>query len=195
MRIVLNIAVALLLLCTSCSKQEDIIFAQHEQMVKYLTTTLKLVAEEELGNVLDENPPFYSTIDRYVYRHVVNYYDAGRKAQKEVVWGSTVEFHFDAYLVENGRPTDIYWSNTEATFERFRRENTNFTVDWSTEPLRVTLGATEMIEGLNIALPGCREKDSVQLFITSNLAYGKKIVGEVPKNTAVAWYLKIDKVE
>lgn len=190
----INIALLALLLCASCTKVEDILMAQHEQMVKYLTG-LGLVAEENLDDIIDKDPLFYSTFDRYVYRHIVNYYDEGRDGRPEVKWGSTLELYFDAYIVENGRPTTIYWSNTPATFEKFREENPNFTVDWSTEPLRVTLGATEMIEGLNIALPGCRERDSVQLFITSNLAYGKKIVGEVPKNTAVAWYVRIDKVE
>ena len=30
--------------------------------------------------------------------------------------------------------------------------------------------------------------------MTSNLAYGKNLIGVVPKNSMVAWYLKIEKV-
>jgi FKBP-type peptidyl-prolyl cis-trans isomerase len=68
------------------------------------------------------------------------------------------------------------------------------TLDWSTDPLVVTLGTTAILEGLERALPGCREADSVQVYMTSNLAYGKQLVGVVPKNSMVAWYMKILKV-
>ena len=183
-----------MLLCAACDK-EDIRFAQHEAIVKYLTSTLGLVAEENIGDVIEDNPHFYSTFGRYAYRYIPTYYDEGRDSRAEVAWGDTVELYFDAYVIENGKPTTIYWSNTEATFAKFRSENPDFTVDWSTEPLRVTLGQTEMLEGLNMTLPGCREKDSVQVFMTYDLAYGKKIVGMVPKKSAVAWYMKINKVE
>ena len=67
-------------------------------------------------------------------------------------------------------------------------------LEWSIEPLKVTLGETDMIEGLELALEGCREKDSVQVYMTSNLAYGRKNLGSVPKNSMVAWYMKIEKV-
>jgi hypothetical protein len=30
--------------------------------------------------------------------------------------------------------------------------------------------------------------------MTSSLAYGKAIVGSVPKNSMVAWYMRIEKV-
>ena len=57
-----------------------------------------------------------------------------------------------------------------------------------------TLGSTAILEGLEHVLPGCHEADSVQVFMTSNLAYGKNLIGVVPKNSMIAWYLKIEKV-
>ena len=193
MRKVLYILVAAVVLCAACNK-EDLRFAQHEAIVKYLTS-IGLVAEENVGDVIEDNPQFYSTFGRYAYRYIPTYYDAGRESRAEVEWGNTIEIYFDAYVIENGKPTTIYWSNTEEMYRKFRSENPDFTVDWSTDPLRITLGETEILEGLNMTLPGCREKDSVQVFMTYDLAYGKKIVGTVPKNSAVAWYMKIDKVE
>ena len=73
-------------------------------------------------------------------------------------------------------------------------DKSNYTLDWSTEPLAIKLGSTEILEGLELALPGCREADSVQVYMSSNLAYGKKLIGVVPKNSMVAWYMKIEKV-
>jgi hypothetical protein len=194
MRRICYTLLAMVLFATGCNK-EDMTFAQHEQIVKYLTSTLGLIAEEELGGVIESQPKFYSTFDRYTYRYVVSYYDEGRDERAKVRQGSTVEFHFDAYVIKDGRPTTIYWSNTQSTYDEFRKENPNFTVDWSLEPLRVKVGTTSMLRGLELALPGCREKDSVQVFMTYNMADGKNIVGQVPKNSAVAWYMKIDKVE
>ena len=49
---------------------------------------------------------------------------------------------------------------------------------WSFEPQRVVLGATPMIRGLTYGLQGARESDSLQLFVTSDLAYGSGNTGE-----------------
>ena len=87
----------------------------------------------------------------------------------------------------------IYWSNIPEVIAQLGDRSGN-TLDWSTDPLTIQLGTTEIIEGLERTLPGCHEADSVQVYMTSNLAYGKHLVGVVPKNSMVAWYMKIEKV-
>ena len=53
------------------------------------------------------------------------------------------------------------------------------TLDWSKEPLQITLGTTSILAGLEHTLPGCHEADSVQVFMTSNLAYGENAINVV----------------
>ena len=184
----------LLPLLVSC-EQEDTILSERDKIEKYLTSSRRMVADTELGNVIEDNPAFYSVFGRYAYRHIVNYYDAGREDRPVVEWGDRLEIRFDAYTFTGSEPSTsaIYWSNDAETIQELGKKSGN-TLDWSTEPLAITLGTTAILEGLERALPGCHEADSVQVFMTSNLAYGKHLIGVVPKNSMVAWYMKIEKV-
>lgn len=175
---------------------ETPLLADRDKIVKYLTSSRNIVAEEDLGNVIEENPPFYTLFGRYTYRHIVNYYDEGREDRPQVAWGDRLQIRFNAYTFTGSEPTTsaIYWSNVPHIVEQLAAKSGN-TLDWSTEPLTIELGQTELIKGLEYALPGCHEADSVQIFMTSTCAYGKKLVGSVPKNSMVAWYLKIEKIE
>ena len=178
----------------SCNN-EDILLTERDKIEKYLTSSRGLVPEEELSNTIEEEPQFYSTFGRYAYRYIINYYDAERDNRPMVEWGDRVEVRFNAYTFTGTEPSAsaIYWSNVPTIIEQLGSKSTG-TLDWSTEPLSITLGNTKVLEGLELALPGCREADSVQVFMTSNLAYGKQLIGTVPKNSMVAWYMKIEKV-
>jgi FKBP-type peptidyl-prolyl cis-trans isomerase len=48
--------------------------------------------------------------------------------------------------------------------------------------------------GLRRALVGCREGDTVEIYLTYEAAYGDQIIGVVPKQSALAWYLTVEKV-
>lgn len=176
-------------------KEEDSLLTQRDQIEKFLTSSRRMVAEQDLGNVIEENPAFYTVFSRYAYRHIVNYYDAEREDRPVVNWGDRLELRFNAYTFSGSEPSNsnIYWSNIAEIIDNLGDKSTD-TLDWSTEPLSVTLGSTAILEGLEHILPGCHEADSVQVFMTSNLAYGKNLIGVVPKNSMVAWYLKIEKV-
>ena len=184
----------LLPLLVGC-EQEDILLSERDKIEKYLTSPRRLVSESEIGNVIEENPPFYSVCGRYAYRHIVNYYDEGRDERPVVEMGDKIEVSFNAYTFTGSEPSlsDLYWSNIHETIVEVG-DKSNYTLDWPTEPLAIELGTTEILEGLELALPGCREADSVQVYMSSNLAYGKNLMGVVPKNSMVAWYLKILKV-
>ena len=182
------------LLFAGCD-HEDILLSERDKIEKYLTSSRGMVVEEDLGSVIEDNPAFYNIFDRYAYRHIVNYYDAGRENLAEVKMGDELELRFNAYTFTGSEPTisSLYWSNIEEVIVQLQQQSDS-KLEWSTEPLRVRLGETEMIEGLELALEGCREKDSVQVYMTSNLAYGRKNLGSVLKNSMVAWYMKIEKV-
>ncbi len=184
----------LLPLLVGC-KEEDTLLTERDKIEKYLTTTRRMVAEEEVGNVIENNPAFYSLFGRYAYRHIVNYYDAERENKTVVEWGDYIHIRFNAYTFTGSEPSTstIYWSNIPNVIKQLGDKSDN-TLSWSSEPLIVKLGTTKMLEGLERALPGCCEADSVQVYMTSNLAYGKQLIGVVPKDAMVAWYLKIEKV-
>lgn len=184
----------LLSLLVSC-KQEDTLLSERDKIEKYLTSSRGMVAEENLGDVIENEPKFYTVFGRYAYRHIVNYYDADRENKAVVEWGDKVEVRFNAYTFNGSEPSTsaIYWSNTPEIIEQLGNKSGN-TLDWSTEPLSIHLGTTDMLEGIERTLPGCHEADSVQIYMTSNLAYGKHLVGVVPKNSMVAWYMRIEKV-
>lgn len=189
------LTILILLATLAGCKQEDTLLSERDKIEKYLTSSRRMVADTELGNVIEDNPAFYAVFGRYAYRHIVNYYDAGREDRPVVEWGDRLEIRFDAYTFTGSEPSTsaIYWSNDAETIQELGKKSGN-TLDWSTEPLAITLGTTAILEGLERALPGCHEGDSVQVFMTSNLAYGKHLVGVVPKNSMVAWYIKIEKV-
>ena len=183
-----------LLLFVGCD-HEDLLLSERDKIEKYLTSSRGMVAEADLGSVIEDNPTFYSVFDRYAYRHIVNYYDAGRENLAEVKMGDELELRFNAYTFTGSEPSlsALYWSNVEEQILKLQQQSDS-KLEWSIEPLKVRLGETDMIEGLELALEGCREKDSVQVYMTSNLAYGRKNLGSVPKNSMVAWYMKIEKV-
>ncbi len=188
------LTILILLATLAGCKQEDTLLSERDKIEKYLTSR-RMVADTELGNVIEDNPAFYSVFGRYAYRHIVNYYEAGREDRPVVEWGDRLEIRFDAYTFTGSEPSTsaIYWSNNAETIQELGKKSGN-TLDWPTEPLAITLGTTAILEGLERALPGCHEGDSVQVYMTSNLAYGKHLVGVVPKNSMVAWYIKIEKV-
>ena len=184
----------LLPLLVGC-KEEDTLLTERDKIEKYLTSSRGMVAEENIGDVIENNPAFYSTFGRYAYRHIVNYYDTDREDRPIVEWGDNLQIRFNAYIFSGSEPATsaIYWSNIPEIIEQVGRKSDN-TLDWSEEPLTIKLGTTQILEGLERTLAGCHEADSVQVYMTSNLAYGKELIGVIPKNSMIAWYMKIEKV-
>lgn len=182
------------LLC-SCSDDEDMLTKQKDSIVKYLTSSRRLIDEQEVSTSLQENPPFYTAFNNSSYRHITNYYEAGREEWMKVEPNSIIDIQFNAYIFSGSEPNlaSTYWSNIPATISAIEASNKHQydKLIWSTDPLTVRLGRGEVIEGLEAALIGCRDQDSVQVYMTSQAAYGKHIIGSVPKNSSVAWYIKI----
>ncbi len=183
------------LLTSGCNKDEDILTKQKDAIVRYLTSSRKMVAEQEVGNVIEENPPFYTQFGQDVFRHIVNYYEEGREDWAAVEPTSTLDISFAAYTFSGSEPTkaQLYWSNIPALISEIEASNNNQydNLIWSEEPLTVQLGRGAVIRGLEEALIGCYAQDSVQVYMTSAAAYGKHALGNVAKDSSVAWYIKI----
>lgn len=189
------IVLLLLPLWMGC-KQEDTLLSERDKIEKYLTSSRRMVAEEELDNVIEMEPAFYSTFGRYAYRHIVNYYTADREIKPTLDWGDKAEIYFNAYVFSGSEPSitsGLYLSNVQEVIDEAGKKSDN-TLTWSSEPLVIELGSTQLLKGIEMALAGCHEADSVQVYMTSNLAYGDKEISVIPKNSMVAWYMKIKKV-
>ena len=78
--------------------EENTLLTERDKIVKYLTSTRRMVEESELDSVIEEHPTFYNVFGRYAYRHIVNYYDADRESRPQVAWGDRLELRFTAYV-------------------------------------------------------------------------------------------------
>lgn len=174
-------------------KEEDTLLSERDNIEKFLTSTRQMVAEENLGSVIEDNPKFYTVFGRYAYRYIDNYYEAERELRPLVEMGDEVHLRFNAYIFSSSEPSNTapYWSNVPEVIKSLGKHGD---LAWSSEPLVIRLGKSDIIKGLEYTIEGCREQDSVQVFMTSSLGYGKKLVGSAPKNTPLAWYMRIEKV-
>ena len=190
------IAILSVLLFLAGCKSEDTVLAERDKIIKYLTSR-NICSEDELANQISSEPPFYTASRKYSYRHIVNYYDEGREERTMVEWGDSIEIKFfNAYIFTGSEPSysSLYWSNIPEVIAKVGDKSGN-TLDWSTDPLVVKLGSTRIIRGLEAALPECREGDSIQVYMTSNIGYGSnRDFGVVPEASMLAWYLRIGKV-
>ena len=186
-------AIVMVAMLTLACEDEGLLLTERDNIEKFLTSTRQMVAEEDIGTVIEANPTFYTAFGRYAYRYIDNYYDADRESRAVVEWGDEVQLRFNAYTFTTTEPSNSapYWSNVPEMIDKLGKHGD---LSWSRESLVIRLGTTEVIEGVERSLVGCREQDSVQVFMTSSLGYGKRLVGSVPKRSSLAWYMKIEKV-
>lgn len=207
MRIATLIAAALVLL-GSCSKEdEDVLLKQKERMISYLESTHnpRLVAEEAIEEGVDQ--PFYTVVGDGAYRYIDGFYNPDRPNRKEVTADSKVTITFSAYLfnftnitTDGSRITLPYYSNNPLYEELFYRPTEEGGAGltpgaWSFEPLVIDLKSAAILEGLRLALIGCRERDRVEAFMTFNMAYGDHYLNIIGKEQPIAYFFTVDAVE
>lgn len=199
---------ATLLLLGSCSKEdEDVLLKQKERMISYLESTHnpRLVAEVEVEEGVEQ--PFYTVVGDGAYRYIDGYYNPDRPNRKEVTAQSKVTITFSAYLfnftnitTDGSRITLPYYSNNPLYEELFYRPieegGAGLTPGaWSFEPLVIDLKSASIIEGLRLALIGCRERDRVEAYMTFNMAYGDHYLNIIGREQPIAYFFTVDTVE
>ena len=190
-------AVALIAMAiVSCSNENDtVLTSQQTSISRYLTTSHqpKLIPEAEIANALDNEPQFYTNWELDIYRYIATYYDEGREDKAVVERGSEIAITYKAYIFSGSKPTmaNLYATNDAATIAELEAQGLNTSYEWSDEPMVVTMGREEILPGLETALIGCVEGDSVEIYLTFDAAYGKHYVGMVPAKSAVVWYIDI----
>lgn len=181
-----------------CDKEDEGLTTQQDQIVRYLTSSHdpRLIAIEEVPNAIVENPPFYERLNLNTYRYIATYYDAGRQSKTKVEAGDEVELYFAAYALSSGAPSNgsLYFTNDATLIEQLSKAGLN-TEYWSTEPLRVKIGSSDILKGVETSLLDCREGDAVEVYMAYESAYGKKnAMGVIPAKTGVAWFYVINRV-
>lgn len=186
----------------ACTDDEDVLPQQKTRIRQYLRSTHvpKLLSEAEMAESLDENPAFYTVSGDSVYRYIRNYYADGRDQNVLVEYGDLVVVTFRMYLfdyknivLDGDAVTMPYYSNDRLLEQAYN--NTGLTPGaWPFEPLQVELGRTRILKGFEQALVGCRLRDSVEAYMTYNMAYGEDPLGIIPKESPVAVFFTVDEV-
>jgi hypothetical protein len=190
-------AVALIAMAiVSCSNENDtVLTSQQTSISRYLTSSHqpKLIPEAEIANALDNEPQFYTNWGLDIYRYIATYYAEGRQEKSVVERGSEIAITYNAYIFSGSKPAiaNLYATNDAAMIAELEAQGLNTTYEWSDEPMVVTMGREEILPGLETALVGCVEGDTVEIYLTYDAAYGKHYVGMVPAKSAVVWYIDI----
>lgn len=194
------VALVAILIAMSCSNENDSVLTQQQSSIeRYLKNSHnpRLINEEELAQSIEEEPQFYTRWGMDTYRYIATYYDEGRQNKTEIAYGTTFDITYTAYIFSGSKPTtaEMYATNNEESIEELRKLGLNTSYEWTTEPMRITLGQSNLLSGLETALQGCREDDEVEIYLTYEVANGKHYVGKVPSKSAVVWMIKIVNVE
>lgn len=192
------VVAASLLFSVACGDEAvDVAETQRNSIVSYLTSSHspRLINKKDVGQALEKNPPFYEQVEYNTFRYIDDYYNPERESRVLVAEGDEVELTFTAYIFSGSKPavSAIYLTNDQVQIDAL--QNTGLNVEyWKAEPLRVKIGQTNIIKGVEVSLIGCREGDSVEVYMTLDAAYGDDVVGVVPLESSVVWYYTIDKV-
>ncbi len=181
-----------------CSDEEvDVADTQRKAIESYLTSSHdpRLINVNDVANSLSPNPPFYERLEYNTYRYIATYYDDGRSAKQPIAEGDEVLLTYMACQFTGGQPSlaGVYSTNDASVQAQLREAGLN-TEYWPVEPLRVKIGETDIIKGVELSLIGCREGDVVEVYMTLDAAYGDDVVGVVALESPVAWYYTIDSV-
>lgn len=188
------------LLLAGCSQEEEILPDQQSKIVSFLTSTHspKLVSREDLDNA--GQVPYYSTMGNSVYRYIEGVWNPDRADLPQVEAGSTVRIVYSAYVFSYSAIGDTsvpYDSNDGELMEGLLRDGVIPVIPeaWNFEPLTVRIGEGGILNGLEMALVGCRLGDRVEVYMTYNMAYGDKNFSIIPKESPVACFFTVESVE
>jgi hypothetical protein len=202
-RLIISLLVtAAAMLGVGCNNDEKSIESQRTYIERYLTSSHnpRLIAKEDIENSPEYNPAFYERFGMDTYRYIATYYDSGRNERTEVMMGSEIEIRYTAYKFAGRKPSTsaIYMTNDPEQIAELVEDglNTDYwpeepsgepIIIWSEEPMKIKLGTTKIIKGLEISLLGCREGDIAEVYMTQPASYDNKDMGIVEKSSAIMW--------
>lgn len=187
------------LLFIACDNATDTtLTSQQTAISRYLTGSHKprLIPESEIGNSMDDQPEFYTQWGLDIYRYIATYYDEERDSRTEIAIGDTIEITYSGYVFTSGAPAleNLFATNDQENINSLINLGLNTSYEWTSEPYSVVIGHEQILPSLEKALLGCREGDSVEIYLTYDVAYGKHHIGSVPAKSSQVWYIDIHSV-
>lgn len=184
------------LMMVACSNDSDTTLTSQQKAIEnYLTKSHKpaLIDEYLVPESSEEQPQFYTHWGLDIFRYIATYYDEGREEWTTISKGTTFDINYTAYIFKNGQPTisDMFATNIAENIEELYKQYPDEEHIWEAKPMRITLGETALVSGLNKALEGCRIGDRIEVYLTYEAAYGKHYVGFVPSKSSVMWEIEI----
>lgn len=184
------------LLC-GCSNEEDVLPTQRDRIVSFLEGSHQppLVPEEEVEPGSDAL--YYTTLGNTVYRYIRDVYDPERVNRAEVTRSSTVSITFRLYIFTYATIPDTRlpeYTNDPELASAYVAAGLNVE-HWSFEPLRLNLRSADILNGLRLALVGCRQGDRVEAYMTYNMAFGDTNFSFIPRESPICITFTVDSVE
>lgn len=153
------------------------------------------VVPKQVDNIekfLDNNNMEYS-LQKGVYKHIGNIERSGYYNSPMIEKGDSVYFYIAGYKFNTTRIEPAFYSNKDFIIDDLRDKGLD-AVYWPRTSQKVKLGKSSLVKGIENGLPGCRQGDSVRLFVPSDQAFGDDYMSTLPINSAVEFVLWIDKV-
>ena len=203
-------ALAALLLSSACGgKLGDTVFNAQTRIFN----ALRGQGIFERGNLPEDNPPTPDQIKGWydivggAYRHIVNEdRDNRTDRQYRIERGDSISFFFDAKIFTGGSFDQLqtFYTNIGARIQAIAGNNPQFdTSFWPTVPLRIKTGEDpRILKSLQEALIGCMAgdgdpandeepdgiaSDQVRVWLTPDLAFGDKVVYNVPRESTLVF--------
>ncbi|MCC8018620.1 MAG: FKBP-type peptidyl-prolyl cis-trans isomerase [Rikenellaceae bacterium] len=134
----------------------------------------------------------YDKIDR-VYRVAIERegnYNRSRRLEK----GDIARFYFAGYEFTSRRIEPAFYSNVDWIIEELQDAGLD-PIYWDQDIVEVRLGEGKVIKGIEKGLEGCREGDSVRVFLTTDLAFGSYYISDMDLYSAVEYVIWLEEVE
>ena len=180
-----------------CSEEKETLPTQRQRIVSYLRSTHipQLLPAEEVEEGSTQG--FYTEAGHTVYRYIATYYDPDRGSYPEVTERSTVTVTFGIHVFDytNIPSSRLPLYSNDASLENAYLQNGLSPGAWPFQPLTIDLGHDDILKGFRLALVGCREGDEVEAYMTYNLAFGDTNFATVPRQSPIAIFFTVDRVE
>lgn len=105
---------------------------------------------------------------------------------------AVIDFAVYAFSSGSSGKGELYYTNRKDLIDE--ESLTDLEHYWPFEPQEISLSDSRLVKGVRLGLDGCRQGDSVQLFLVSRLGYGNKPLGLVPANTPLVWDIVVNQV-
>ncbi len=196
---VLFVIFAMIGVLCSCENNYEENDDQRDTIISFLESSHSptLISEEDIKLSLEEEPNFYTTFGSYAFLYIDDYYNAERLSMPEVMKGSRITITFSLYPFSGSTisSSTLPTYTNDPTFEESYIEEGLNTTYWSFLPLELTIGDSNILGSIQQGLTGCREGDSIEIYMTCNMAYEDDVIGVMEQESSLAFFCTINSVE